>query len=411
MLKTLSRFSALVLAVLAMGYILPAGFDKVFVRQADEPLLFYSPVLERFIYQESLGGHQFEYRDEDGTSYSRQEFEERLPFLYFRNLERRNLLPVVLQGRSFDAETIARDRQALEIRARHLRGHTPQIQLYPLFNNDPEVAMMPFPVEVFRFTHQAMEFIDADHNRIVPGLTDLFTRALKEKGFVFPATVIGGKPTNLKPFDDGYFIRDSVGGVFHVRRVLHQPEIFRVPVDRSLDILDMVVTENPRREFHGVIITRRGEVFLTAWGDYRLIPLPVEGYDPRSMDLKLMIDPLYRTVTVVSEHGVSGVVMDADYRVIGRYELPVREQGFTPVSLLRDLLFPFHIQMESPHRGQAGVQVHPGSLWSPAGILAALALFFLLVRKKRTKLNKGELALVALTGFLGLAAVAFIGED
>lgn len=35
-----------------------------------------------------------------------------------------------------------------------------------------------------------MEFINADYNRIDSELTGVFTQALKEKGFVFPATVI-----------------------------------------------------------------------------------------------------------------------------------------------------------------------------------------------------------------------------
>ncbi len=412
MLKTLSRLSFLVLAILAMSYILPLSFDKVFGKHNEDPLLFYSPVLHQFVYQESLGGHRFNYLDEEGRSYSRQEFEALLPFVYSRNLERRDLLPMVLEGRSFDAQSISEDRQGLEIRARHVRGQKPRIQLYPLFNNDPQVAMMRFPVEVFRFTPNAMEFIDADHNRLDPHLTGRFTEALKDKGFVFPAEVIGGRPTNLKPFDDGYFIGDSMGQVFHVKRVLNEPQIFRLPLDSPLDILDVVVTEHERREFHGVIITRQGEVFLIRWGDYGLIPLPVKDYDPRSMDLKLLIDPLYRTVTVSSRGAVTGVAMDAGYQVIRRYELPRREAASDLVRHSRDFLFPFQLTLESPHHGQAHVGLHVGGPWSLAGILLAFALFFLLSRRDPPfPANKGDLAVVALSGLLGLTAVAFMKGD
>ncbi|NOQ45836.1 MAG: hypothetical protein GQ559_04065 [Desulfobulbaceae bacterium] len=40
MLAAFSRYSAIILAVLAMSYGLPAGFDKVFGQKTGNPLLF-----------------------------------------------------------------------------------------------------------------------------------------------------------------------------------------------------------------------------------------------------------------------------------------------------------------------------------------------------------------------------------
>jgi hypothetical protein len=412
MLCLLPRASVLILAILTMSFFFPAGFDKVFTRQIDAPLLFYSPLLKQFIFQESLGNHQFNYMDEDGTIYSRPEFEDQLPFLYYRNLERRNLLPISIDGQLFDTQDIAKDRQGLEIKARHLRGHFPQMQLYPLFNNDPEVAMMSFPVELFRFTDRAMEFVNADDNRIDLNLTDLFTKVLKEKGFVFPAKVIGGKPTNLKPFDDGYFILDSVGQVFHVKQVMNRPEVIKTPIDPKLDILDIVISENERREFHGVIITRQGRVFLISWNGYRLIPLPVEGYDPAHMDFKLLINPLYRTAIVSSNYAISGVAMDADYQPIRRYELSKTDHAPALVRHAREFLFPFQLTIDSPYRGQAAARIEVGGLWSLAGILKALIFFFLFSRRKfRDGLNMMDLAAVLLGGFFGLAATVLNRDE
>lgn len=404
-----SRWSATILAVLALSFLLPAIFDKVGGSGSDEPLLFYSPLLETFIYQESLGGHQFLYRDEQGREYSRQEFEDQLPFVYFRNLERRNLLPMTIAGQTFDAQAISADRQGLEIRARHLRGHHPRIDLYPLFNIDPTVAMMRFPVEMFRFTDAAMEFLNADDNRLDHDLTATFTTALEDLGFSFPATVIGGRATNLKPFDDGYFIRDAAGRVFHVKRILNQPEVVATGIDPTLDVLDIIVTENERREFRGVIITRQGEAFLISWDDYRLIPLPVHGYDPARMDLKLLVDPLYRTVTVSSEEAVSGVAMNTAYEPLRRFELSRRDASPPWLPRLREFLFPVELRLESPWRGQAAPHIQPGGPWSIAGILSALTLLLLIRHSRpRTLPRLADLAPVLLTGFIGLLAVLFL---
>ncbi|HIP82782.1 MAG TPA: DUF4857 domain-containing protein, partial [Desulfocapsa sulfexigens] len=253
MMTIISRYSAIVLAIIAMSYGLPAGFDKVLGQEVGNPLLFFSPPQKQFIYRESLGGHRFNYMNEEGTAYSRTDFEYQLPFLYYKNLEKKKLLPVSIDGQSFDKKAIKAGKQGLEIKSRHLAGHHPQIELYPLFNNNPEVAIMPFPEDVFRFTDQAMEFVNADTNRIDTSLTTSFTASLESLGFAFPATVIGGKTTNLKPFDEGFFIRDSKGQVFHLKRVLDKPVIVKTPIDSTLAIKDIIVSENRRKEFYGII--------------------------------------------------------------------------------------------------------------------------------------------------------------
>ena len=65
-IKKISSYCIIILAIAAMSYSLPIGFDKVFGQKIGNPLLFFSPVLEQFVYRESLGGHQFNYKDEDG---------------------------------------------------------------------------------------------------------------------------------------------------------------------------------------------------------------------------------------------------------------------------------------------------------------------------------------------------------
>lgn len=412
MTGTISRLSLLVLAVMAMSYILPAAFDKVVGRTAEEPLLFFSPVLQKFVYQESLGGHRFIHADEDGSHYDRQEFEALLPFLYHRNLEIKDLLPLVINGQSFDLEEIRAERQAVEIKPRQISVNRQQIELYPLFNNDPAVPMIPFPEDMFRITPNGMEFINADYNRIDSELTRDFTEALKEKGFVFPATVISGNPTNLKPFDEGYFIRDDSGQVFHVKRVMNQPEVVRTGIDPGLDILDMIISENQRKEFYGTVFTTQGEIFLISYDDYQLIRIPVDNFDPQSMDFKLIINPLYRTATISSEQGVYGLAMDREYRGFADFFLERSDLQNGPVSKGRDFFLPFQITLTSDHLDQAKLDIGTGGPWSLAGVFAALAMFTAFHRKWRSgPVSKMDLLVVLLSGFYGLLAVIFISSE
>lgn len=411
LLPVVSHTSIIILAVLAMSYSLPAGFDKVFGQQIGNPLLFFSPLQKRFIYRESLGGHRFNYLNEEGVRFDRPEFEAQLPFLYYKNLEKKNMLPVTVQGRVFNKQAIKADKQGLEIKSRHLDGHHVQVELYPLFNNDPEVAIMPFPEDVFRFTDQTMEFINADFNRVEQELTDRFTSALRENGFDFPATVIGGKTTNLKPFDEGYFIRDNRGQVFHLKRVLNEPVVVKTPIDPGLDILDIILSENRRKEFYGTIITRQGEIYLISYDNYRLISLPVEQYRPAAMDFKLMINPLFKTAVTSNTVSVYGAATDGSFAPLRSFELVRRDPNPRIIRISRDLLFPFQIRFTNPHREQADLQLQPGGLWSVVGILIATGLLLLHSRKKGQGAPAiGELALVLVTGLYGLLAITFVAR-
>ncbi len=48
-------------------------------------------------------------------------------------------------------------------------------------------ARLVFPEDRFRMTGEAMQFVNADTNAVDEPLTELFTRALKDAGFSFPA--------------------------------------------------------------------------------------------------------------------------------------------------------------------------------------------------------------------------------
>lgn len=412
MFQQISRISILLLSVFALSYGLPGLFDKVFLHDAGNPLLFYSPLKEQFIYRESLGGHQFNYRDESGTDYDRAGFEAQLPFFYYKNLEKKKKLPVTVQGQFFDKKAIKSGKQGYEVRSRHLAGNYPQIALYPLFNNNPELPIIPFPEDVFRFTDKGMEFISADFNRIDSELTASFTAALAAEGFSFPATAIGGKTTNLKPFDEGYFVRDSKGYIFHIKRVLNQPVVVKTPISPELDVVALIISENRRKEFYGSILTRESGIYLIGWNDYRLLKLPVENYDPRAMDLKLLVTPLSKTVVIGDEEVVRGTVFDQEYTKTREYTLNRLDRTPALIRIFRQILFPFHISLNDPYRGKASPRFTFGGLWSLLGVVVALVTFYFVPKRRNFKqVGLIDSLVVLLAGLYGLLSVLMIRRE
>lgn len=231
-MKHLSTISMLILAVLVMALHLPKLYDRLAVNWVEKTHLFYSPTLKDFIYTESTAGYDAQaaskaedhhadvaYKDARGRYYDRLEFERHLPFIYVRNMDRRGLLPLNIDGRQLDRDTIDAHRQVLELSVKNLPGHTPPQKFWPILNTDPAQAGLVFPDDRFRLTDDSMEFINADYNRVDEALTKTWTEALKAEGFQFPARQAAGNFTILKPFDDGIFIVDDQYAVFHLRRI------------------------------------------------------------------------------------------------------------------------------------------------------------------------------------------------
>ncbi len=98
----------------------------------------------------------------------------------------------------------------------------------------------------------------------------------------------------MKPFDWGYFIKDSHGKLFNLRRADNQVHMDQVDIPEDVgDIAYIQVSENRHKQFYGYAISRTSQVYLISYPDYRFIPLALEGFDYHSMSFQLLSDPLY----------------------------------------------------------------------------------------------------------------------
>ena len=206
-----------ILITLVLSVYLPMLYDKMFVDPAEKTHLFYSPVSHDFILKEKIVGKipdaargmaldhhsNLAYRMADGTYVPRKTFEQHLPFIYYKNMEIWGLLPITLDGRTFDKDSIKADRRVLELKARDLPGNSPLVPFFPLLESNPGQARLVFPEDRFRMTDTAMEFIDAHTCTLDTVLTKMYTMTLKKKGFKFPARSVNGRFSVLKPFDEG----------------------------------------------------------------------------------------------------------------------------------------------------------------------------------------------------------------
>lgn len=108
-----------IITVLLLAWAMPALYTLLFEKEVAKTAIFFSPTDKKMVYTEQLRiddpiamqmseNHHADivYKDEEGNYYNRLDFEAKIPFLYFRNMEMRGLLPIEIDGQSYDRARI-----------------------------------------------------------------------------------------------------------------------------------------------------------------------------------------------------------------------------------------------------------------------------------------------------------------
>jgi hypothetical protein len=413
MTARIARWSLMLLAVFLLAVWLPLAKELLFGYRYGKTDLFYSPVIERFVYTELLGdGHQFIYRDDAGNDYTREAFEALIPFIYYKNMEIWGRLPLLIQGQSFDKAAIQAERLVLQLDPDELPGHTPRIGLFPLLESNPGRARLSFPEDIMR-PGAALTFIGSDENRMDPALTLTFTAALREAGFAFPVRATFGRVSILKAFDAGYFLVDADGGLFHLKRVDGAPAVARVALPEGVAVRHVKVAENRRGEHLGLLLATDGRLFLLGKQGYALTPLPLPGYDPDRMEVKILFNPLQRTAVYSDHREIRAVAMDRDFRPIAEYGREMAMARPRPVDRVWSALLPFELVLSDPNSRYLRLDLRLHGRSAAIGIAVALLAAWLLLRRRGLSWLAllPSLVFVAVTGLYGLLALVLFPPE
>jgi len=418
---TAARYTLIIFAVFVMGIYLPMLADLGFGERTLRTQLFFSPVAQKFVWRDKMpkGAEinpdekhhtQFLLTDEDGNKYKRQEFEKLLPFIYYKNMELWGLLPIEVNGESFDKKVIKKNRQVVELKPAQILGNAPDDDIYPLIDSVPRGVRLVFPDDRFRIGDE-MEFINADFNVRDDKLTALFTNALKDKGFQFPGKFVGGKPSVLKPFDEAVFLTDARGALFHVKRAKGEPVVVKTNVAPEAGVRFIKVSESKRREFYGVMLSNDDKLYLMTYDNYKLIPLNLKDYSSSTMDFKMIINPVYRTAVYSDEKIIRASVMDREYNLIKTFEhvmpgtIPTKGQEFMKY------LLPFRVNLEDHTSGYINFDYKCFADKSIYFSLLCVLLYIVAVFRNKDKRGKAIIAdaiLIVLTGVYGLIAALIL---
>jgi len=407
----LSRNIIIILACISLSIFLPNLYWMVFDKPLRTPNISYSPIIKNHVYSQSMGNSDREYFDEQGNSYERKDYMALLPFSYSSDLDIWGLLPDTIDGFPVSITNIRRHSQYVNFRSRYF--HTPMIQLNPLFESQSDFTRLEMPDEVFRITDR-IEFIDSRTNCIVDSLSKIYSQALAEQEFHYPAKYIAGNPQTRKPFDEGYFIIDAKNSVFHMKQIKGKPFCVNTGIPTDLNIRYIIVQESTRREFYAVLVTWENDVYLISYNDYKLIQVPIKGYNADEMDLMFFVYPTYRSFNYSSDRKSIVVTTDTNYNIIKTYETSWIPKSEWTRSKIAAALFPFQIERENARTDYILFNLKFNGWLALIGIILALCVTIFIkvfIYRENLKENWFDLLLVAATGFYGALAVLLIQPE
>lgn len=278
--------------------------------------IFYSPILKDFIYQKNLKGHNFEYKDKNNNKYTRQNYEKLLPFVYWRNLDIQGKLPIIIDDMKYEKDKIKDSRLSFSYKKDYLKK--PELLMYPFINAISHTGMIKFPEEVLVFTKNKIKVYNFDE-RLDKKLTNDINNLVKQNHISFPIKAVWGKATNMKPYDLGYFIKDTNNKIFNIKRANNKITIKKSEINKN--IIFMKISENKQKNFIGYAIDKKSNFYLISYDSYKLQKLNIKEFDYKNMNLQFISNPLYYTVRFSNKYNSFAYVFTKNLKQIDSIKL------------------------------------------------------------------------------------------
>lgn len=284
-----NRIKQLLKTVFTLLVLFYFGFQGSFEKEFHKYYIFYSDILDEFVYQKNFGEHRFEYGIKDKKTFSQKEYESYLPFVYYRDLEIQKKLPIQIKNISYDANEIKNSKLGFEYNYKMLKKK--EVELYPLFNPHSNIGMIKFPEEVFGIFKDGAKVYDFDNDHLKTKSEEL-NEKLKELDFSYPAKNIWGKTTNIKPFDLGYLIQDNQNKLFNLKKENDKITIKEINYPKNQELIYINISENRQQKLSAYAIDKNSNFYLLTW-NFEFIKLDLKEFDYKNMRLKLIADPLH----------------------------------------------------------------------------------------------------------------------
>ncbi|MFA5704181.1 MAG: DUF4857 domain-containing protein [Advenella sp.] len=309
--STLYKISLVVVAF-SFIYLSYTSYKSNYEKTFNHFYVFYSNVINDFVYQKNFAGHNFEYGIKNKEKFDRATYESYLPFVYYKNLEIQNKLPVKVGEKIFYKEEIKFSRLGFNYHPTLLEAQ--EVNLYPLLNPHKDKGVIKFSEEAFSIKTNSAVVYDFDHMKNST-LSNELTDKLNKNNFKYPALYVWGKSTNMKPFDKGYLILDSQKRLFNISRADDIINVEEISYPKDIDIAYINISENKQKKLSGYAIDAKSRFYLLSW-DFDFIPVVLKNFDYKTMRLKLISNPLNYLIRYDNQISYYALALDKKYKSI-----------------------------------------------------------------------------------------------
>ncbi len=421
----IAGFCMYALSICFFAWAFPMFYSLLFVKVVDKTHMFYSPVGNNMVYTEQIlerdvkaeeksENHHSDvvYKNEKDDYFTRNEFEAQIPFIYYRNMELRKLLPMTLHGKAFDSATIQKARRVLEMPARLLDDNVYKEKIYPLIDANPGQVALVLPADRVRFSGSEFQFIDSDLNAVDAEQSKVYTQSLLDKGFTFPAKGVWGNFTTFKPYEGGVFVVDAAGKTFQIIRRSNKLEIIQMPFPASVVPKKIVIAEAKDRKYLGLVLDTKERMYLLHEKDFKLTHIPTPNYVSAGMDFKLIMDPLFITAVYSDDAYIYASAFNNAENLaqalepLHSFKHQMSRNKSTVISKTADVLFPFSLSFNDLHsnKGQWILKISPMyvgfTLLFNAALAVAYGLLFRRHSPRRVFIQSGIIVILGVYIFI-----------
>lgn len=284
----------IVATIIIGGIFLPRLYHIITAKRVGSPFTLYSCILHDFASLDH-SGKDLQFVDSKGVQYG----DTVQPMFYYRDIMARGVMPDSIEGRKVTVQEIEKNYFMFFSDPDDVTKNLPKV--YFLMESSPSRVDLEDSKHAFVSRKTHLDIIRMADNSLDREMSEAFTAALSDAGFVFPADIVAGNPSTRKSYDEGYVLTDARGSLFHMKMVKGAPFVERIPKPDSLTVTHAFITEYASRRTLAFITDNESRWYVVD-STRRIIPTDVV-CDPAAKDMMMTGDMFYITVKVSDMEG------------------------------------------------------------------------------------------------------------
>ena len=323
--------------VLLVIWLVPSAWRLITAKPETSPFTLYSATIHDFTTMDVDAQGNYAFTDTRGRRYAGPGAERVQALFYCDDLASRGLLPDAIEGRRVTLDAIERGKFILSMSPDE--QDRPEPRAWLLMESAPRRGKLSAPAEGFYSDGGGMRIIRLADNTVDTAKSAAFTAAMRRAGFHFPIGKCSGNPDAKKDYDEGYFMTDAAGALYHVKQQRARCFVRRVPMPAAVRVERVQMVENADRRLRALVCST-GHRLYAVDSLYRVHDTGV-AYDAATEDMLVIGDICYMTVKVGTLTGERFYAVSArNYSLCAAMQRPYAE-----VRSLVDRIMPLQLMM------------------------------------------------------------------